>query len=147
MKIMCLGAILNAQTLIPLVMLQAAARPRLVALNHLVEVPLYLAILWVASAKYGLFGAAAASVARSVIDYVLMTWQSVHVPALAARRFAEFPTPQLIGAVLALLAVSFLGRALIWKLLVLVVLLVWCSWRILPWARRELGLRRSLPKG
>ena len=73
-QILLAGFWFNAQGMCSVVRLQAAGRPRLVALAHTIEVLPYLIILAVAMYFFGLVGAALAFTLRIVFDNLLLAW-------------------------------------------------------------------------
>jgi O-antigen/teichoic acid export membrane protein len=64
----------NALALVSFTRLQASGRPDLVTKIMLCEIPPYLATLALLTHAFGLVGSAAATTARSVVDYLLLTW-------------------------------------------------------------------------
>ena len=73
---LCLGVWVNAIGSMYFAWLHAQGRFRVTALLHLVELPLYLAILLVLLAQYGVVGAAIAWVARVAFDSLALAWLS-----------------------------------------------------------------------
>lgn len=65
-----MGVFMNALAQIPFATLHARARPDAPALLHLIELPLYLALLWWALPSFGLVGAAIAWTARAGFDFL-----------------------------------------------------------------------------
>jgi O-antigen/teichoic acid export membrane protein len=126
-QIMALGLWLNGLAHIPHALLQARSRPDLVAKCHLVELPLYLGLLWVGLHFFDVIGAAVAWSLRVGLDAGLLLWLSRveprHLLALAPS-----------GALVAAMAALVLPRAALgpwqWILAVAVLLLsaAW-SWR------------------
>ena len=68
LQLLSLGVFMNALAQIPFTSLHAGARPDAPALLHLVELPLYLALLWWALPAFGLVGAATVWTARAGFD-------------------------------------------------------------------------------
>lgn len=73
-QILLLAFGVNAVAQIPFTALQASGRVRSVALLHIVELLPYCASLYVAVSWLGIEGAAWASLLRSVIDYLVLSW-------------------------------------------------------------------------
>ncbi len=65
-----LGVFMNALAQIPFATLHARARPDAPAILHLIELPLYLTLLWWALPTFGLVGAAMAWTARAGFDFL-----------------------------------------------------------------------------
>lgn len=73
-RILLIAFWLNAFAMIAYTKLQASGRPDLVTKMLLVEIPLYLAALYLGLHFLGLPGSALAFAARCGLDYVLLTW-------------------------------------------------------------------------
>jgi O-antigen/teichoic acid export membrane protein len=67
-----LGFWANMMARLPFIHLQAQGRPNLVAICHLIELPIYLAILYAATTTLGLIGGAVAYSLRCALDYALL---------------------------------------------------------------------------
>jgi O-antigen/teichoic acid export membrane protein len=80
-QILALGIVVNAMAFVPMALIQGAGRADIAARLHLVELPLYLALLWVLVAHSGIVGAAIAWTIRVSADCVALIWLS--------RRFME----------------------------------------------------------
>jgi O-antigen/teichoic acid export membrane protein len=103
-QLLCVGAAVNCLAYLPFTLLQARGRADLPAKAHLVELPLYLAVLWALVARWGIEGAALAWALRCVADAAVLF-------LLARGRVRPgFTGPQMLTVVVALLA---LGAALI----------------------------------
>lgn len=70
--VMCIGVWMNSLASVSFILLQAKGNPRLTALFHLVELVLYLIVLWVLASQWGLIGAALAWLARVALDWLLL---------------------------------------------------------------------------
>ena len=83
-QILLLAFGVNAVAQIPFTALQAAGRVRSVALLHVVELLPYGALLYLAISWLGIEGAAWASLLRSVLDYLALSWMwNRHTPSSA----------------------------------------------------------------
>ena len=69
---LAVGVFLNSLALVPFTLLQAAGRPDLTATLHLIELPLYLGMLWWLISARGIEGAAIAWTVRMGIDAVFL---------------------------------------------------------------------------
>lgn len=69
MQILLLGFVLNALAQVTYTSLQSLGRTRSVAYLHLIELPLYIMVLWGLTAFYGIEGAAIAWALRSGLDW------------------------------------------------------------------------------
>jgi O-antigen/teichoic acid export membrane protein len=69
---LCAGVLTSAATGIPSAVIQASGRPDLTAKLHLVELPFYVAVLFLLVKTFGLQGAAAAWTIRAAIDMIAL---------------------------------------------------------------------------
>jgi O-antigen/teichoic acid export membrane protein len=133
LQILAIGILFNALAQGPAMLIQAAGEPRWMAKTHLVELPLFIALLWLLTSRYGILGTAVASALRNSIDAVI-------VFALARRGVAHgfqvgrgFILPALLAA--ALMAAALWARTWTHGLLVLLPgLTLFCAfawWRVL----------------
>jgi O-antigen/teichoic acid export membrane protein len=72
MQWLAVGVYINSLAYVPFAFLQAVGRPDLTAALHLLELPLYLGLLWWLVRTNGIEGAAIAWSARGAIDTLLM---------------------------------------------------------------------------
>jgi len=72
LQLLVLGMLVNCLALVPFTFLQGVGRPDLTAKFHLLELPLYIGILYFVLPNYGIIGAAAAWSARVVLDCSLL---------------------------------------------------------------------------
>jgi len=79
LQLFAIGTFINCLAHIPFTYLQAAGAPRVTALIHLLELPLFLLLLWAAVSSWGVMGAAAAWLLRIVVDTLLMFGASLRV--------------------------------------------------------------------
>lgn len=66
------GVLMNGLALIPFAQVQAAGRPDLTAKLHLIELPVYLLLLWFLVTDFGIVGAAIAWTVRVTLDCALL---------------------------------------------------------------------------
>lgn len=79
LRFFAVGILINCIAQIPFVFIQAANRPKLVAIMHTIEFPIFMAALWVGITTHGIVGAAIAWLARIVLDSVAMFVIAAHV--------------------------------------------------------------------
>ncbi len=72
LQVFALGTLINCLAHVPFTLIQSAGAARLTALAHAVELPLFIALLWLLTTHYGAMGAAVAWLARVVLDTTLM---------------------------------------------------------------------------
>ena len=73
LQILVPGIYLNTLAQGPATLIQAAGRPRDMALLHLLELPVFLLLLWTLTAQLGIVGTAAAATLRFALDAVAVT--------------------------------------------------------------------------
>ncbi len=74
MQILLIGFAFNALAQIPMVAMQGHGLARQAATLHLIELPLYAALVYAMVSRCGLVGAALAWSARGALDMVALTW-------------------------------------------------------------------------
>lgn len=72
LKLLCVGLLLNGLAQVPFALIQGVGRPDLTAKIHLVELPLYLALLYGLTVRRGIDGAALAWVIRVLADTTVL---------------------------------------------------------------------------
>jgi len=72
LQLLAAGVFINSLAHVPFGLIQSAGRPDLTAKLHLIELPLYLLILWWLVGAYGIVGAAMAWVLRVAVDTLLL---------------------------------------------------------------------------
>lgn len=72
LQILMVGILLNSLAFVPYASIQADGRPNITALLHLIELPVYLVILWFALHAWGIVGAAVAWAVRAGIDWIML---------------------------------------------------------------------------
>jgi O-antigen/teichoic acid export membrane protein len=73
-KLLAIGMFLNGVAQAPFAAIQALGRPDLTAKLHLLELPLYLGLLWLLVLQFGITGAALAWLFRALSDTTLLMW-------------------------------------------------------------------------
>jgi O-antigen/teichoic acid export membrane protein len=94
LQILAAGALLNSLAFVPFSLLQALGRPDLTAKFHLLELPVYLLLLWVLLKHMGIAGAALSWTIRMFLDAFLLfaatAWHKwVSVRSLIGNRLLE----------------------------------------------------------
>ena len=82
LQLLALGVLMNAVAQGPATLIQAAGEPRTMALLHLFELPLFVALVYALTMRYGILGTAAAAALRNALD-------AMAVLMLARRGVAE----------------------------------------------------------
>jgi O-antigen/teichoic acid export membrane protein len=132
--LLALGVFLNALAQSPATLIQAAGQPRVMALLHLAEVPVFVATLYVLTVRWGIVGTAVAACLRSGGDAVAVLllaardlapgaipWRSALLPiavAVAMGLLALFPSTG-VGAVAVLVGGLVLFSIYSWRMLLI----------------------------
>jgi O-antigen/teichoic acid export membrane protein len=117
-----IGVFINCLAAAPFAVIQGAGRPDLTAKLHMIELPLYLAILISLTKFRGIEGAAMAWTARVAIDaFILFLMAGRFLPNYS---FTRIQTPFLIVSAIVILGSAILPVTLISKALFLLVVLL-----------------------
>ncbi len=111
MQLLAVGVMVNAIAWVPLGAIQAMGRPDLTAKLHLVELPVYLGVIWVSIHYLGLIGVALAWVLRVGIDCVLLFWWKNRLLSETSRAPLTIRVGLILGASLLLGGAVFLTVA------------------------------------
>lgn len=145
---LAIGVFLNSVAQLFLVLVLGVGRPDLSAKLQLLELPLYLVLLWWGIREYGILGAAIAWTVRVALDTVLLFAVSRHLLALhgaAAAHIAIGLTVLTVALALPLLAEAALARgAIVLMLGVLFTFVTWC-WVLAPDERAR--IKAAYPHG
>lgn len=115
---LAVGVWINSLAHVPFVLIQADGRPDLTAKLHLVELPLYLVLLWWLLGAWGIEGAAIAWVVRVAADTGALYWIALRrLPQIA--RAVRRGIGGVVGAILALV-LCLLAEGILLRLIVLV---------------------------
>jgi len=102
LQFLAVGVFINSLARAPFGLVQAAGRPDLTAKLHMVELVLYLPVLWLLLDAYGIVGAAVAWAARTAVDALLLYIMS-DILLSGVSRLA------LRGTIMATVAISMFG--------------------------------------
>jgi O-antigen/teichoic acid export membrane protein len=144
------GTLLNCMAFIPFALVQGTGRADITAKLHLVELPVYIAALWVLVQRHGIEGAAIAWTGRVAIDAVLLFLFAER--ELANQRKFLWGLGAGSGVALAVLGVECalpsLMIRLLWFLAALLAtgLVAW-RWLLTPREKQALNLRAPLAEG
>lgn len=72
LQLLAMGVLVNSVAFVPFGAIQALGRPDWTAKLHMLELPLYLAILWFLTQKMGIVGCALAWVMRATFDTIIL---------------------------------------------------------------------------
>lgn len=73
MKLLVVGVFINSLAQVPFGLVQSAGRPDLTAKLHMVELPIYIALLLWLVAEHGIAGAATAWIVRVYLDFLILS--------------------------------------------------------------------------
>ncbi|MCI2425054.1 flippase [Candidatus Acetothermia bacterium] len=108
LQVFALGVLISSLAWIPCVLLQGAGRPDIPAKFHLLQLPLYIGIVWFSVNQWGIAGAAWAWTCRVALEAVLLFGASFKVYRLAPRLLVDNGTI-LTGFALTVLASTVYG--------------------------------------
>lgn len=86
-QLLLIGVLINSLGWVPAALLQGAGRPDVTAKIHLLELPAYAALLWLAVHKFGIVGAAAVWVLRVLFDTSMLLVMALGLLRVSRRRF------------------------------------------------------------
>lgn len=128
MQMLALGVLLNSLAYIPFTYLQGIGKPKIPALINLLELPFYCLLMWIATSRWGIEGAAVIWVLRIVVDTAILF---IFTEKLTAARIFNLPKIFLFSAMLLILIFSISISDIILKIiftaviLLIFILLVW----------------------
>jgi O-antigen/teichoic acid export membrane protein len=138
LQVLALGVLINSLAWIPFALLQGVERPDLPAKFHLLELPIYIGVVWFSVNQWGIAGAAMAWTFRVALDAILLFGATFKVYQLAPRLLVANGTI-LASFTLAVLAGTTYGLKILvgdFSLVVQVLLVsglfclfVWFSWK------------------
>lgn len=88
-RILCIGVFLNAIGAMYFFLLHAYGKTKITAILHLLELPFFIAALYVLISHYGVVGAAVAWVLRTLFDTVGLVWLSGRLHEQKRWRYAS----------------------------------------------------------
>jgi phenylacetate-coenzyme A ligase PaaK-like adenylate-forming protein/O-antigen/teichoic acid export membrane protein len=108
LQILALAKLINSVSQVPSSAIQAMGRPDITAKLHLIELPIYLVLVWILINSFGIVGAAIAWLLRTVLDTSLYFWLFYRLSPLKPED-REKPEIKLIiwAVVMLLMAVLF----------------------------------------
>lgn len=103
---LAIGVFLNSYAQVPFAFIQGIGRADITAKLHLLELPMYLALMYALMDKFGITGVAIAWLLRAAVDAALLTWAAHRLSRdVAAASRQIFP---LLVAPLALFAIGMM---------------------------------------
>lgn len=121
-EILVLGLWSSSMAYVPYVLLQGQGRPRVVAMVHIVQTPLFLVAIWIGVHADGLVGTACAVTLRCILDAAALLFLANMVRDVAGR---------LLGAAawvgLSLLLSRWIGDTFMWRMVAACVVCLACA--------------------
>jgi len=148
MQCLTLGVFINSIAYVPSALLQGIGRPDLTAKFHLLELPIYLVLLYSMIIQFGITGAAIAWLVRVLLDATLLLEFSRRL--LPATNRAIQRSGSILAGSLVLLALAMLPLSLLAKAAYLILAFVGfglASWFVLMDAEDRSDLRSWLHAG
>ena len=121
------GVFVNSLARVPFALIQGAGRPDIIAIAHLLELPLYLVLLWWLLKVYGIEGAAAAWTIRIIIDTVIFNLVTARLLA-GSMPYIRKNAANAIVALLVLFVPVVISGLLIKSVFLIGALLVFSLW-------------------
>lgn len=144
-QLLAMAIFINGLAQIPFAHLQGAGRPDITAKLHLLELPLYIAMLFYFARTMGITGVAVAWLLRVSIDALLLFVISWRI--LPENRFVLFKMPLMAGTGLAAFVCAAWPTGLVSKTIFTIaacVVLTYAMWRWLISAREKTAISSSL---
>jgi len=129
------GVFINSLAHIPFALIQSAGRPDMTAKFHLIELPLYLAALWLLTGRLGIEGTAIAWCSRIIVDLSLLSFYSCRLLPQASRfmlRLAAYSTAALLVFYAATLPANLEVRIIFVSLVLALFAVASWSWFLAP---------------
>lgn len=123
--IMACGMLINSISFVPVTWLQATGHSKYVAIIHLVELPVFCALLWFGIQGFGMKGAALAWLLRIVLDACLL-WLILAINACGLQHLAKRYLIVSAMSPLFIYAISSINLSVAVRLIVLLFIVFYC---------------------
>lgn len=130
MQILILGVLANSMAQAPANLIQASGNPKWMAIVHVIELPVFLGVLWFATKNFGVVGTALSWAGRMIVDAGILYWiaaRNIHKPDMSGRWYFMSGLTLVGGCALAFCHMSVALKALVWLLAGAVFLIV--AWK------------------
>jgi O-antigen/teichoic acid export membrane protein len=126
---MTVGSFINCLAFNPFFFLQGIGRPDITAKSHVIELPVYLLILWLLMTRWGVIGVALAWSFRMILDLAILTFATSRQSAVM-REIIGRAVPRLLWPVAALTSLVLIESIAVKSLALLAVtaLSTWAIW-------------------
>jgi O-antigen/teichoic acid export membrane protein len=132
-QLLMIGVFVNGFAQLGFAVVQGAGRADLTAKFHLIELPLYVGLLWYLLSRFGVIGAALAWSLRTLLDMVLLFGATAHLTH-EHRRTVWKKFTEAILLIVMLVACMFIPAEAYWRLVALAFvafLYVGYGWRVI----------------
>jgi O-antigen/teichoic acid export membrane protein len=113
LQLLAVAVFLNAIAFIPFVLIEGVGRPATIAQYHLLELPLYAALLWWLVTQYGIVGGAAAAAVRMLVMVFALSYAALRHAGLTLAESLPGASRRLLAAGAALLGVALLAASVL----------------------------------
>lgn len=126
MQLLAVGVLINSIAHVPYSAIQAIGRPDLTAKLHLLELPIYLALLWFSIVSLGLLGAALVWVFRATATTAAVFWMKHRLMSVETKTNIDYKIGFVLGSGVLVIIVFFLATisSLITKIVFLPIVLI-----------------------
>jgi O-antigen/teichoic acid export membrane protein len=115
-RLLAVAVLMNSMAHVPFAHIQSVGRPDVTAKFHLIELPIYIAMLFFLARSFGITGVAVAWLLRVLIDTFLLFWFSSRL--LPECRFILTRLPLMMASVLAINLAAALITGMAFKVIV-----------------------------
>ncbi len=112
MQILAVGVLANSLAFVPVAFLQGAGHPEIPAKFHLVELVVYVPLLWFLIHRWGIVGAATAWGTRTLFDCLLLFAAAWRVGGIDWRVLKGVGTPAVCAALSGLVSLAYLAQTI-----------------------------------
>jgi O-antigen/teichoic acid export membrane protein len=121
LQLLAIGVFANGLATLPFALIQGAGRADITGKLHLLELPFYLAAVWVLTKHFGIEGTAIAWTVRVIVDAILLFWVAGRFVDRSVRFRSIFTAT---AGVAAMFALAMVGMSLPEKILVSLIALL-----------------------
>jgi len=128
-QILTIGSFINCLAFNPFSYLQGIGRPDITAKIHVIELPVYLLLLWLLMTRWGVTGVAVAWSARMLLDLAILSFATARQSSIMRELIAR-AVPRLLWPIAALASLIFI-QALAAKAVALLAIATVSAWALL----------------
>lgn len=109
LQLLAVGVLINSAAWIPYSAIQAMGRPDLVAKLHLLELPIFLGLIWLSIIYLGLLGVALTWLLRAIATTAVVFWMSHRLMSVNTQILVGKKLGFILGATILVIGVLFLA--------------------------------------